>query len=486
MNILSNTFSDSILLTLFTWAIGITISLVGLILIRSVILKLQNLKQSNYQLESLVRQKSNELEASKSSLQRTSFLLDRRDKQLRKQQNILFDLTKDKAINQGDFIVAVQNITRTGSYALGVERVSIWLFNKDRTILHCLDLYQQSLNLHTESDVLTADAYPSFFEAILKERTIAAEDIQEDEVFTELFSSYCQPFGIVSTLISRFEVGGEIVGILSLEHTEIEHLWIEEEISFANSLSDLLALGMEAQERRKAEESLRVEQKKSERLLLNVLPQEIAERLKSLQSKTKVHLQSTGTIVADSFDEVTVLFADIVDFTEYAASITASELVNVLNDIFSEFDYFVEQYDLEKIKTIGDSYMVVGGLPLPSTNHAEAIAEMALQMQESIKKFKRTDDSPFSLRIGIHTGQVIAGVIGIKKFIYDLWGDPVNVASRMESQGVSGCIQVTEVTYQLLKDKYQFDSQREIDIKGKGKMVTYLLTGKYPQTVEAS
>jgi hypothetical protein len=190
LNILSNTFSDSILLTLFTWAIGITISLVGLILIRSVILKLQNLKQSNYQLESLVRQKSNELEASKSSLQRTSFLLDRRDKQLRKQQNILFDLTKDKAINQGDFIVAVQNITRTGSYALGVERVSIWLFNKDRTILHCLDLYQQSLNLHTESDVLTADAYPSFFEAILKERTIAAEDIQEDEVFTELFSSF--------------------------------------------------------------------------------------------------------------------------------------------------------------------------------------------------------------------------------------------------------------------------------------------------------
>ena len=482
MNILSHNIDDSILLTTFIWAIGITSGVVGLIWLRSVILALQQLKQSNYQLESLVEQKSNELEASKSSLQRTNFLLDRRERQLRKQQQVLFNLTKDKAINQGDFIIAVQNIAKTGSYALNVERASIWLFNKNKTVLHCLDLYQKSLNLHTESDVLTDDQYPSFFEALLKERAIAVEDVQEDEIFKELFPPYCQPLGIVSTLISRFEVGGEIIGILALEHTEIEHLWLEEEISFANSLSDLLALGMEAQERRRVEESLRFEQKKSERLLLNVLPPEIAERLKSVQSKTKVHLQTSGTIVADSFDEVTVLFADIVDFTEYAASISASELVNVLNEIFSEFDYFVEQYDLEKIKTIGDSYMVVGGLPLPTNDHAEAIAEMALQMQESIKKFKRDDGSQFSLRIGIHTGQAIAGVIGTKKFIYDLWGDTVNVASRMESQGVAGCIHVTEATYQLLKDKYQFNSQREIDIKGKGKMVTYLLTGKYAQT----
>ena len=482
MNILSHNIDDSILLTTFIWAIGITSGVVGLIWLRSVILALQQLKQSNYQLESLVEQKSNELEASKSSLQRTNFLLDRRERQLRKQQQVLFNLTKDKAINQGDFIIAVQNIAKTGSYALNVERASIWLFNKNKTVLHCLDLYQKSLNLHTESDVLADDQYPSFFEALLKERAIAVEDVQEDEIFKELFPPYCQPLGIVSTLISRFEVGGEIIGILALEHTEIEHLWLEEEISFANSLSDLLALGMEAQERRRVEESLRFEQKKSERLLLNVLPPEIAERLKSVQSKTKVHLQTSGTIVADSFDEVTVLFADIVDFTEYAASISASELVNVLNEIFSEFDYFVEQYDLEKIKTIGDSYMVVGGLPLPTNDHAEAIAEMALQMQESIKKFKRDDGSQFSLRIGIHTGQAIAGVIGTKKFIYDLWGDTVNVASRMESQGVAGCIHVTEATYQLLKDKYQFNSQREIDIKGKGRMVTYLLTGKYAQT----
>ncbi|PZO36485.1 MAG: hypothetical protein DCF19_21485 [Pseudanabaena frigida] len=463
------------LLESLRWVI-ILIAIAGSgVLARSVILNWQRLKKSNQELESLVKERSNELDASKSSLQRTNFLLSRREQQLRKQQNVLFALTKDKAINQGDFIVAVQNITRTGSFALNVERVSIWLFNKNKTVLHCLDLYQKTLNSHTEADILTAEKYPSFFNALLENRTVSAEDLQEESIFKELLPSYCLPLGIVSILLSRFDVGGEIMGILAFEHTEIEHLWLEEEISFANSLSDLLALGMEAQERRRVEESLRIEQKKSERLLLNVLPPEIAERLKSVQSMTKVHLKSSGTIVADSFDVVTVLFADIVNFTEYAASISASELVNVLNEIFSEFDYLVEQYDLEKIKTIGDSYMVVGGLPVPSDGHAEAIAEMALQMQSSIKKFKRTDGSDFSLRIGIHTGQAIAGVIGTKKFIYDLWGDTVNVASRMESYGIADCIQVTEVTYQLLKHKYLLEQRSAINIKGKGEMTTYLL-----------
>ncbi|MFM7888897.1 MAG: adenylate/guanylate cyclase domain-containing protein [Pseudanabaena sp.] len=475
------TVEDFILSALLGWGMFAT-ALLGMIAIRrSLNFKLQNLQKANQDLEALVQQRTNELEAARSSLQRTSFLLDRREQQLRKQQNVLFALTKDKAINQGDFIIAVQNITRTGSYALNVERVSIWLFNKSKTVLHCLDLYQKSLKSHTEIDILTDEEYPSLFKAILKNRSIAVEDIQEDEIFQELFLSYYLPLDIVSTLISRFEVGGEIMGIIAFEHTHIQHLWLEEEISFASSLSDLLALGMESQERRRVEESLRVEQKKSERLLLNVLPPEIVERLKSLQFKSNqnaLHLKTSGTIVADSFDVVTVLFADIVNFTEYAAAISPNELVNILNEIFSEFDYFVEKYDLEKIKTVGDSYMVVGGLPVPSEDHAEAIAEMALQMLSSIKKFKREDGSQFSLRIGIHTGQAIAGVIGTKKFIYDLWGDTVNVASRMESYGIADCIQVTEATYQRLKDKYLFEQRGVIDIRGKGEMMTYLLKGR--------
>jgi adenylate cyclase len=456
------------------------------------------LEKSNQELELRVQERTHELNASKSSLQRTNFLLSRRESQLRKQQDILFALTKDKSINQGNFIDAVQNITRTGSQALNVERVSIWLFDKTKTLLHCLDLYIRSTNTHTEADFLTSQDYPKFFAALQVKHSMAVEDVQEEEYLQELIDSCFKTAGTVSLLIKTFEVDGQVTGIIAFEHIEVEHLWLSEELSFASSLADLLSLGMESQERHRAEENLRIEQMKSERLLLNVLPQEIVERLKLSQSKALANKVSetyanqmpdissdpmlenltngsNGAIVADAYDEVTVLFADIVNFTEYAAAISASDLVNCLNDIFSEFDRLVDLYDLEKIKTIGDSYMAVGGLPVPSKDHAEAIAEMALEMQTSIQKFKRLDGSPFLLRIGIHTGQAIAGVIGTKKFIYDLWGDTVNVASRMESHGVAGCIQVTEATYQLLKNKYQLEKRNAINIKGKGEMITYLL-----------
>ncbi|NER00813.1 MAG: adenylate/guanylate cyclase domain-containing protein, partial [Cyanothece sp. SIO2G6] len=157
-------------------------------------------------------------------------------------------------------------------------------------------------------------------------------------------------------------------------------------------------------------------------------------------------------MIANRFEEVTVLFADIVSFTSLAACVPPHELVKQLNQIFSLFDHLADCYGLEKIKTIGDAYMVVGGLPTPMEDHAAAIANMALAMQSRIGEFKRNDGQPFQLRIGIHTGPVVAGVIGIRKFIYDLWGDTVNVASRMEAKGDSDGIQVTTAVYDLLKD----------------------------------
>ncbi|WP_017719325.1 adenylate/guanylate cyclase domain-containing protein [Kamptonema formosum] len=212
---------------------------------------------------------------------------------------------------------------------------------------------------------------------------------------------------------------------------------------------------------------LQAEQEKSERLLLNILPEPIAELLK----------QGHNTI-ADSFGEVTVLFADIVDFTKLSAHISATELVNKLNEIFSAFDRLTQKHGLEKIKTIGDAYMVVGGVPVPRSDHAAAIAEMALDMQQAMAQFNAASAEPFRIRIGINTGPVVAGVIGTHKFTYDLWGDTVNIASRMESQGIAGSIQVAPATYQLLRDMYQFQERGEIDVKGKGTMVTYLLTGR--------
>ncbi|MBD2580624.1 DUF3365 domain-containing protein [Oscillatoria sp. FACHB-1406] len=217
-------------------------------------------------------------------------------------------------------------------------------------------------------------------------------------------------------------------------------------------------------------QELAQEREKSERLLLNILPPAIAAQLK----------EGEGNI-ARGFSEVTILFADITNFTSLSEQMSPIVLVRLLNEVFSAFDRLTEQHGIEKIKTIGDAYMAVGGLPIPRRDHAEAIAEMALDMQEAIAQFQkhpewRTID--LQIRIGINTGAVVAGTIGLKKFTYDLWGDAVNVASRMESSSIPGQIQVAEATYKRLKDKYYFEERDEILIKGKGKMKTYWLKGR--------
>ncbi|MGB2925499.1 MAG: adenylate/guanylate cyclase domain-containing protein, partial [Limnothrix sp.] len=216
---------------------------------------------------------------------------------------------------------------------------------------------------------------------------------------------------------------------------------------------------------------LAVEQEKAERLLLNILPESIAEQLKHSQEA-----------IAEHFDEVTILFADIVGFTPLSAKLGPIELVNLLNRIFSTFDHYAERLGLEKIKTIGDAYMVAAGLPLPRRDHAEVIAEMAIAMQEAVAALKTELKEDVRIRVGINTGVVVAGVIGTRKFIYDLWGDSVNIASRMESSGEPGSIQVTASTYELLKAKYILQHRGKVEVKGKGEMDTYWLLGRRKKT----
>jgi class 3 adenylate cyclase len=172
------------------------------------------------------------------------------------------------------------------------------------------------------------------------------------------------------------------------------------------------------------------------------------------------------------------LFADIVDFTPLATRMAPVEVVQFLNQVFSTFDELTEARTLEKIKTVGDAYMVVSGLPIPRSDHAEVMAELALEMQAAIANMVLPNVSSLQVRIGIHTGPVIAGVIGWRKFAYDLWGDTVNTASRMETHGLPGKIQVSKAYYELLKGKYNFEERGEIDVKGKGKMRTFFLTGR--------
>jgi class 3 adenylate cyclase len=225
----------------------------------------------------------------------------------------------------------------------------------------------------------------------------------------------------------------------------------------------VLLLGEAVRTRR----ALQREEERSQRLLLNVLPAPIAARLKQRED-----------VIADGFPEVTVLFADLVDFTRRSQRSSPQQVVQVLDELFTAFDQLTKRHGLEKIKTIGDAYMVAGGLPEPRPDHAQAVADMALAMREEVAG--RTDPSgqPLQVRIGIDTGPVVAGVIGTDKFSYDLWGDTVNTASRMESLGVPGCIQVTARTYQRLRNSYRFQRRGLVAVKGKGEMVSYFLVGR--------
>ncbi|NEO83606.1 MAG: adenylate/guanylate cyclase domain-containing protein [Spirulina sp. SIO3F2] len=223
----------------------------------------------------------------------------------------------------------------------------------------------------------------------------------------------------------------------------------------------------------RAYEDLEAEKERSEGLLRNILPDKIACRLKS-ENQT----------IADSFAAVTVLFADIVGFTQLSSQICATDLVELLNSIFSRFDRLAEEHGLEKIKTIGDAYMVVAGLPEPRADHAQAIAEMALDMQQAVDDFNHEANHMLQIRVGIHTGSAVAGVIGLKKFAYDIWGDTVNTASRMESHGIPGRIHISADVYEQLHSHYSFEPRGEIEIKGKGKMKTYLLNGRHSEANE--
>lgn len=213
--------------------------------------------------------------------------------------------------------------------------------------------------------------------------------------------------------------------------------------------------------------ALEAEQERSEKLLLNVLPKSIVERLKTEHYK-----------IADKYVSVTILFADLVDFTSISHEMDATDLVDLLNMVFSKFDQLTEQYGLEKIKTIGDAYMVVGGLPNARPDHAHAIANMALDINQALVEISQQFGKPLAMRVGINSGAVVAGVIGTSKFSYDLWGDAVNLASRMEQQGIAGQIQVSQSTYDLLKDDYDFELRGSIPVKGQGVEQAFILKSK--------
>ena len=226
-------------------------------------------------------------------------------------------------------------------------------------------------------------------------------------------------------------------------------------------------LALFARQREDALTALRHEQERAESLLLNILPGSIAERLKS-----------NPATIADQFAAASVLFADVVNFTPRSESLSAADVVGVLDRLFSHFDALAERHGLEKIKTIGDAYMVASGVPDPRSDHARALALLALEMVASMGPGGAVEDLGLELRVGINSGPVVAGVIGRKRFLYDLWGDAVNTASRMESHGTPGDIQISRATYELLQDEFVCTPRGTIPVKGKGEMETWYLVGR--------
>ena len=305
-----------------------------------------------------------------------------------------------------------------------------------------------------------------------------------------LYTSFAVAFVTLGPFVARLGVVAQLAYtcltllIFALLDRVLAHSPLHVSLSVASTLLSLGGLGalIAYRQEQQARQSflqrclidqqvhaLAAEKARAEELLLNVLPASIAERLKRGQRP-----------IADGFPRVSVLFADIVGFTKMSERVTPVELVDRLNRMFSSFDDLADKLKLEKIKTIGDAYMVAGGLHSHEYDHAQTIAEMALAMQRRALEFSREFGEELSIRIGIHTGPVVAGVIGKRKFIYDVWGDTVNTASRMESHGEPGTVHVTEETRQLLKDMYVLTPRGEITVKGKGTMRTWFLNGPQP------
>ena len=219
-------------------------------------------------------------------------------------------------------------------------------------------------------------------------------------------------------------------------------------------------------------EALRIEKERSEKLLLNILPQAIVTRLNGGE-----------TVIADQLSNVTILFADLVGFTKLSSRLSARDLVRLLNRLFSEFDRLALDLGVEKIKTVGDAYMVAGGLPEPRADHAHAVADMALAMVGTVERMNRELPMPLQMRIGIHSGDVVAGVIGTHKFVYDIWGDAVNIASRMESHSLPNRIQISAATRRHLQKRFRLERHGSVDIKGKGPMETFFLLGRANEVI---
>ena len=408
------------------------------------------------------------LRAFQLELQQQNKLLQRQvEARRRAEMEIRLLLATVQAINRrGDLHLALAVVLRLVCITLRWDYGEAWIASAETAQLECSEgWYGSDRSLEEFREISTAAALDPT-EGIVGQAWQSKQSCWLNDLTDDAYKDFphCQ-----RALQAGLKVAGAVPILVGDEVLAVLVFFGKQQHPISDWL-DQLVVGVGAQvgplvQRQQAQEALQRQKEETERLLTNILPPPIAQRLRREQQ-----------VIADSFEDASVLFADLVGFTAFSAEKTPTDLVIILNQIFSEFDRLVEKHNLEKIKMIGDAYMVVGGLPIYREGHAEAIGAMALDMQDAIAQYNEQTGQHFQLRIGINIGPVVAGVIGKTKFIYDLWGDTVNVASRMESSSLPGKIQVTESVYERLKHQFHFEKRGSISIRGKGEMMAYFLT----------
>jgi class 3 adenylate cyclase len=413
--------------------------------------------------------------------------IERKKAKIEKNIAILLDLSKNEAISNGNWEMVGKEVTKSVVNALEVSLSQLWYYNfKEETfynIGHC-----SSAGKPLPSPTL---ALPIFKNLLTTEKSLVIYDIADDEKLDEHSKNYFLELGVQSMILYPNILSEQQKGVLTCCHAAPRD-WDMEDLAFMKSMDDEIMIGYQGYRRQQAQEriekqskeiaekndSLRTtlrlvkqEQKRTDELLLNILPFEIAEELRSEGYATPRH-----------YELVTVLFTDLKGFTKIAEHLSPQEIIEELNTCFLAFDEICEKYNLEKIKTIGDAYMCAGGVPTPNTSNPVDTVNAALAMQKWMKEWadgKRAQGKQvWEIRIGIHSGEVVAGVVGKRKFAYDIWGDTVNTASRMESSGEIGKVNISGTTYQLVKDRFKCVFRGKVQAKNKGEIDMYFVEGK--------
>jgi class 3 adenylate cyclase/tetratricopeptide (TPR) repeat protein len=404
--------------------------------------------------------------------------------------SILLELSKDEAIANGSWQTLAEKVPKSVVEALNVSGCELWYYNYHQKVFYCIGRHHIQKTSSTNMTQVSVEQNPYFLDVLSKDNPITIENIFQTEVLDEVSRQYFIQQNQKALILYPSILSEKQKGIL-LCFQESTHAWELEDLIFMKSMDDEINIAYQGFRRKQAQEQIekqnieiakknetlrttlklvKTEQKRTDELLLNILPLETAEELKS-----------TGKATPKYYKLVSVLFTDFKGFTQITEKLSPQEVIEELNRCFLAFDEICERHELEKIKTIGDSYMCVGGLPVANTSNPADCVAAALEMQAWMEDWKAeklaNGKQAWEVRIGIHSGEVIAGVIGKNKFAYDVWGDTVNLASRMESAGEVGKINISESTYELVKDRFECEYRGKIQAKNKGEVSMYFVNG---------